>query len=185
MISPAGNGPFPRNVLFYRRTSEGLPADRQMIFQTGSTIRIFRIIVNYSETGRNSTPGRAMFLKTRVRSSHRKRWNTFGMKAALKSVASPIVPCTLRGAQGSGAGRVKFKKEVRLMKLVGIVLIVLGVLALAYQGIQYTSREKIVDVGLFKITANTKKNIPLPPIVGGAALVAGIVLVVLDRRKAA
>ncbi len=69
------------------------------------------------------------------------------------------------------------------MKLVGIILIVLGVLALVYQGIQYTTREKILDIGSIKVSADTKKTIPLPPIVGGVALAAGIVLVVLDRRK--
>jgi hypothetical protein len=69
------------------------------------------------------------------------------------------------------------------MKIIGIALIILGVLALVYQGIQYTSREKILDIGPLKISANTKKNIPLPPIVGGLALVAGIVMIVLDRRK--
>jgi hypothetical protein len=69
------------------------------------------------------------------------------------------------------------------MKLVGIILIVLGVLALVYQGIQYTTKEKILDIGFLKVTADTKKNIPLPPIVGGLALAAGIVMVVLDRRK--
>jgi len=70
------------------------------------------------------------------------------------------------------------------MKIVGIVLIVLGVLALAYQGIQYTTREKIVEIGSFKVTADKHRTIPLPPIVGGIALVAGIVMIVLDRRKA-
>jgi len=69
------------------------------------------------------------------------------------------------------------------MKLAGIILIVLGVLALVYQGIQYTTREKILDIGSLKVTADTKRTIPLPPIVGGVALVAGIVMVVLDRRK--
>ncbi len=69
------------------------------------------------------------------------------------------------------------------MKIVGIILIILGVLALVYQGVQYTSREKILEIGSLKVSADTKKNIPLPPIVGGAALVAGIVLVVMDRRK--
>jgi len=51
------------------------------------------------------------------------------------------------------------------MKIVGIVLIVLGVLALAYQGIQYTTREKIVEIGSFKVTADKHRTIPLPPIV--------------------
>jgi hypothetical protein len=66
---------------------------------------------------------------------------------------------------------------------VGIILIILGVLALVYQGIQYTTREKILDIGSLKVTADTKKTIPLPPIVGGVALVVGIAMIVLDRRK--
>ena len=69
------------------------------------------------------------------------------------------------------------------MKLAGIVLIVLGVLALAYQGIRYTTREKLVDIGPLKVTASEKKTIPLPPVVGGLALVAGIALVLADRKK--
>jgi hypothetical protein len=68
------------------------------------------------------------------------------------------------------------------MKLLGLILVVLGVLALAYQGIQYTTREKILDIGSLKITADSKRNIPLPPIVGGIALVAGIALILVDRR---
>jgi hypothetical protein len=69
------------------------------------------------------------------------------------------------------------------MKLAGIILIVLGALALVYQGIQYTSKEKVLSIGSLKITADTKKTIPLPPVVGGIALVAGIVMIVLDRRR--
>ena len=69
------------------------------------------------------------------------------------------------------------------MKLVGIVFIVLGVLALVYQGIQYTTKEKILDIGSIKISADTKKTIPLPPIVGGVAIVAGIALIFVERRK--
>jgi uncharacterized membrane protein YidH (DUF202 family) len=69
------------------------------------------------------------------------------------------------------------------MKTLGIVLVVLGILALAYQGIQYTSREKIIDLGPLQVSADTKKNIPLPPIIGGVALVAGIVLILSDRKK--
>ena len=71
------------------------------------------------------------------------------------------------------------------MKTAGIILIVLGVLALVYQGIQYTTREKIVDIGPLKVTATKKNTIPLPPIVGGVAIIAGIVLIALDRRKTA
>ena len=66
--------------------------------------------------------------------------------------------------------------------LIGIVLIVLGVVALAYQGITYTSREKIIDIGPIHATADTKKTIPLSPILGGVALVGGIVLVISGIR---
>ena len=69
------------------------------------------------------------------------------------------------------------------MKLAGIILIVLGALALAYQGIRYTTREKLIDLGSIEVTASERKNIPLPPIVGGIALVAGIALVLVDRKK--
>jgi uncharacterized membrane protein len=62
--------------------------------------------------------------------------------------------------------------------LIGIVLIVLGVVAFAYQGITYTSREKLIDIGPIHATADTKKTIPLSPILGGVALVGGIVLVI-------
>jgi len=67
--------------------------------------------------------------------------------------------------------------------LVGIVLIVVGVLALAYQGVTYTSREKIIDIGPLKATVDREKTVPLPPILGGLALAAGIVLVVVGGRR--
>jgi hypothetical protein len=71
------------------------------------------------------------------------------------------------------------------ISLVGILLIVLGVLALAYQGITYTHREKIVDIGPIHATEDKQENIPLPPVVGGLALVAGVGLLVVGARKAA
>ena len=67
--------------------------------------------------------------------------------------------------------------------LVGIALIVLGIVALAYQGITYTSREKIIDIGPFQATADTQKTIPLSPLLGGLALAGGIVLVVVGAKK--
>jgi len=67
--------------------------------------------------------------------------------------------------------------------LIGIILIVLGVIAFAYQGITYTTREKVVDIGPLEISADTEKTFPLPPIVGGIALVGGIVLLVMGSRK--
>jgi hypothetical protein len=67
--------------------------------------------------------------------------------------------------------------------LIGIVLIVIGVIGLAYQGITYTSREKILDVGPIEATAEKQKTFPLPPIVGGAALVGGLLMVFAGARK--
>lgn len=69
------------------------------------------------------------------------------------------------------------------MKLAGIILIVLGVLALAYQGIRYTTQEKILDIGSLKVTATEEKTVPLPPIVGGVAIVGGIALILVERRR--
>ncbi len=67
--------------------------------------------------------------------------------------------------------------------LLGIILIVIGIVALAYQGITYTSREKVVDIGPLQVTADKTKTLPLPPIVGGIALVGGIVLLVMGNKK--
>jgi hypothetical protein len=72
---------------------------------------------------------------------------------------------------------------VKSATLLGIVLIVLGALALAYQGFTYTTREKVVDLGPLKITADKEKSIPLPPILGALALAGGIVLVFVGVRK--
>ena len=68
--------------------------------------------------------------------------------------------------------------------IVGIILIVLGVAGLAFQGISYTTREKVIDIGGLGITAETRKTIPVPLIAGGLALVAGIGTVVVASRKA-
>ena len=67
--------------------------------------------------------------------------------------------------------------------LIGIILIVIGIIALAYQGITYTTREKVVDIGPIQMSADKEKTIPLPPILGGIALVGGIVLVVAGSKK--
>ena len=64
----------------------------------------------------------------------------------------------------------------------GIVLIALGIGTLAYQGITYTSREKTIDIGPIQATHETKKTIPLSPILGGATLAGGIVLVIIGIR---
>ena len=67
--------------------------------------------------------------------------------------------------------------------LVGIVLIILGVAALTYQGITYTTREKVLQVGPLEATKKTEKTIPLPPILGGVALAGGIVLIIISAKK--
>jgi hypothetical protein len=62
--------------------------------------------------------------------------------------------------------------------IIGLVLIVLGVLALAYEGISYMTQEEIVDLGPLELEAETEKTIPIPPIIGFLALAGGIVVVV-------
>ncbi len=69
-------------------------------------------------------------------------------------------------------------------RIIGIILIIAGVLILAYQGISYTSREKVLDIGPIQASKETRKTIPLPPILGAAALVGGIVLVAKRNRIA-
>ena len=69
--------------------------------------------------------------------------------------------------------------------LIGIVLMVLGALALAYQGISYTRQEKVLDIGPIHATAEKHERIPLPPIVGGLALAGGLVLLVAGARQKA
>jgi len=67
--------------------------------------------------------------------------------------------------------------------LVGIALIAIGVVALAYQGITYTTREKTVDLGPIQVTRDRTRSIPLPPILGAVALVGGIALVFVGSRR--
>jgi hypothetical protein len=71
---------------------------------------------------------------------------------------------------------------MRPLAIVGIILIVLGVVALAYQGITYTTHDKVVDLGPLKVEKKQEKTIPLPPILGGVALVGGILLLIASSR---
>lgn len=68
--------------------------------------------------------------------------------------------------------------------ILGIALILLGVVAFAYQGITYTTRENVIDIGPLQATVDKKETIPLPPLVGGLALVGGIALLIVGVRKA-
>jgi len=65
----------------------------------------------------------------------------------------------------------------------GILLIVLGALALAYQGINYTRQKDVLDMGPMHVTTETHERIPLPPILGGLALAGGVVLLVVGARN--
>ena len=66
--------------------------------------------------------------------------------------------------------------------LAGIVLIVLAVIAFSYQGITYTKREKVLDIGPIEATAEKKETIPLPPILGAAALLGGVALIFVGSK---
>jgi len=66
---------------------------------------------------------------------------------------------------------------------VGILLIVAGALVLAYQGINYTRQKDVLDVESLHVTTETDERIPLPPILGGLALVGGVVLLVVGARN--
>jgi hypothetical protein len=65
----------------------------------------------------------------------------------------------------------------------GIVLIVLGGLALAYRGFNYTHQERVLDVGPIHATADEHDRVSIPPILGGLALVGGIALLVIGGKK--
>jgi hypothetical protein len=69
------------------------------------------------------------------------------------------------------------------LTLIGIILIVVAIAAFVYQGISFTTREKVVDIGPLHMTAEKTRTLPLPPIVGGIALVGGIVLLVVGAKK--
>jgi hypothetical protein len=69
------------------------------------------------------------------------------------------------------------------MRITGIVLIVIGVVSLAYGGISYTKREKVIDLGPIQATADRQKTIPLPPLLGGLALAGGVALLIAGAKK--
>jgi hypothetical protein len=67
--------------------------------------------------------------------------------------------------------------------IVGVLLIVFGVAALAYQSVTYTSRETVVDIGPVHATAERERTLPLPPLVGIASVAGGVALLVASMRK--
>lgn len=72
---------------------------------------------------------------------------------------------------------------MKMASIVGILLIVVGVIGLAVGGINYTRREKVIDIGPIQATAEKHERIPLPPVVGGVALAAGVVLLLAGNRR--
>lgn len=94
--------------------------------------------------------------------------------AELCSLQEAINPFRVTTERGS---------KMKIYTLTGIILIVIGIVALAYQGITYTTREKVLDLGRIQVTADKTRTLPLPPIVGGIALAGGIVLLVMGIKK--
>lgn len=71
------------------------------------------------------------------------------------------------------------------MRIAGFILVVVGFLALVYGGITYNRERTVLDVGPFKATATEQHNVPLSPIVGGIALLGGVLLLVVPKQRAA
>jgi len=71
---------------------------------------------------------------------------------------------------------------MRPIAVIGIIFIVIGIIALAYQGLTYTTKENVVDLGPLKVEAKREKTIPLPPVLGVLAVGVGVVLVVAGAR---
>jgi hypothetical protein len=72
---------------------------------------------------------------------------------------------------------------VKPVAIAGVLLIVLGLAALVYQGVSYTSRETVIDIGPVHATADREKTLPIPPVVGILAVAGGVALLVVGARK--
>ena len=70
-----------------------------------------------------------------------------------------------------------------MLRIIGLVLIALGIVSLVLGGINYTTRENVVDIGPIEATAERHKTIPLPPLLGGLALAGGVVLLIAASRS--
>jgi hypothetical protein len=73
---------------------------------------------------------------------------------------------------------------MRTTALLGIILIVLGIIAIGYQGITYTTHKRIVDLGPIQATKTEHKTIPISPLLGALALIGGVGLVLAGRKEA-
>ena len=70
-----------------------------------------------------------------------------------------------------------------MMKLIGIALMILGIVSLVYGGIHYKDQKTVLEVGDFKATATEQKTLPISPIVGVIALIGGVALLMIDKRR--
>lgn len=70
------------------------------------------------------------------------------------------------------------------MKIVGVLLIALGLVGLIYGGVSWTRRDTVFEAGPVEVTREHQKSLPVPPIVGGVCLVAGVLLIVKSGRPA-
>jgi hypothetical protein len=70
------------------------------------------------------------------------------------------------------------------MKMIAIVLILIGVLAIGYQGFSYVTRDEVVDLGLIEVTKEKTNTVYLPPVIGAIILVAGVALFLTNSRRA-
>jgi len=69
------------------------------------------------------------------------------------------------------------------MRMLGLILVILGALALGYQGFTYVTKEKVVDAGPVQVTADKQNTVWIPPVVGGIAVAAGLVLMVVGGGR--
>jgi len=69
-----------------------------------------------------------------------------------------------------------------MAKIIGIALIVLGIAGLAWGGFTYTRTEKAIDLGPIQVTKQTQKTIPIPPLAGAGALIAGMVIIAMVKE---
>lgn len=75
------------------------------------------------------------------------------------------------------------ERMMKSINLIGVLLVVLGLAALAYQGFGYTSRDTVLDVGPFRATTERSRWVALPPLIGAAAVAAGVGALALGMRK--
>ena len=68
-------------------------------------------------------------------------------------------------------------------RIVGLVLVVIGIVALVWGGVFWTDRETVIDAGPFEVTAEEREGVRLPPVLGAIALIGGIILLIVPERK--